>query len=418
MDMKKLIQQMTDLEGSQAKNTQLNEETQVAISGNSGEEIANMITSLQGKAGIGSEEISSDSSMPMRQDMERLRGIMSAPEVSSSDDLNADNDDEEYISAIDTDNSEDLDEYANEPDEEYSDHHYMTKDLSGGINRRKKSYSDAEDGDNPMAVHEEEADPAVIAKVQELSKINDIDVLKKEVYDLVKNTKMNKAKKMQLMRNTENSRTIKNLIGLLWNTFVLGAEGKHAPGSSWSKRFENTEDEMRESIKDQLYAALSEKKAKPDYIDLDDDGNTEEPMKKAAKDKKSKKKNKVAEAGPARTQQNLMYMELDAINSGKGKKYFLMDYEMPFGVHNPQAFNKQIKEHPIVQKLKDQGYVGPKQIAGWDGDIDTAISQAEETADEYKDLADQRPAQHHDSQRRLQRLKAAKSIIDSGKLIS
>ena len=43
-----------------------------------------------------------------------------------------------------------------------------------------------------------------------------------------------------------------------------------------------------ESIKDRLYRALSEKKAKPDFLDLDGDGDTKEPMKKALKDKKKK----------------------------------------------------------------------------------------------------------------------------------
>jgi len=41
-----------------------------------------------------------------------------------------------------------------------------------------------------------------------------------------------------------------------------------------------------ESIKTQLWAALNEKKAKPDYLDFDGDGNKKEPMKKALKDKK------------------------------------------------------------------------------------------------------------------------------------
>jgi len=44
------------------------------------------------------------------------------------------------------------DDYANEPDERYDDHETMTHDLSGGLNKRKNSYADAEDGDNPMAV--------------------------------------------------------------------------------------------------------------------------------------------------------------------------------------------------------------------------------------------------------------------------
>ena len=41
----------------------------------------------------------------------------------------------------------------------------------------------------------------------------------------------------------------------------------------------------KESIKARLLQALSEKKAKPDYIDIDGDGDKKEPMKKAAKEK-------------------------------------------------------------------------------------------------------------------------------------
>jgi hypothetical protein len=83
--------------------------------------------------------------------------------------------------------------FANEPDEEYRDHKFMTKDLSGGINRQKKMFKRSQPGDNAMAV---------------------------------------------------------------------------------------------ESIKDRLYKALNEKKAKPDFLDMDKDGNKKEPMKKAIADKK------------------------------------------------------------------------------------------------------------------------------------
>ena len=44
-----------------------------------------------------------------------------------------------------------------------------------------------------------------------------------------------------------------------------------------------------EAIKAQLMAALAEKKAKPDFLDMDKDGNKKEPMKKAIADKKAKK---------------------------------------------------------------------------------------------------------------------------------
>jgi peptidoglycan hydrolase-like protein with peptidoglycan-binding domain len=43
-------------------------------------------------------------------------------------------------------------EWDNSPDESYADTQTMTKDLSGGLNREKKSYKATQDGDNPMAV--------------------------------------------------------------------------------------------------------------------------------------------------------------------------------------------------------------------------------------------------------------------------
>jgi hypothetical protein len=51
-----------------------------------------------------------------------------------------------------------------------------------------------------------------------------------------------------------------------------------------------TNDPALENIKADLYAALSEKKAKPDFLDVDKDGDKKEPMKKAIKDKGSKPK--------------------------------------------------------------------------------------------------------------------------------
>lgn len=52
-------------------------------------------------------------------------------------------------------------EYSNSPDEKYQDMEYMLNVVSGGLNREKKSYDNAEDGDNPMAVVKEEEDIAV-----------------------------------------------------------------------------------------------------------------------------------------------------------------------------------------------------------------------------------------------------------------
>lgn len=43
-------------------------------------------------------------------------------------------------------------DWDNSPDESYADTQTMTKDLSGGLNREKKAYAAAQDGDNAMAV--------------------------------------------------------------------------------------------------------------------------------------------------------------------------------------------------------------------------------------------------------------------------
>ena len=45
-----------------------------------------------------------------------------------------------------------------------------------------------------------------------------------------------------------------------------------------------TNTRLMEIIKEEYQRVLSEKEAKPDFLDLDKDGDTEEPMKKAAED--------------------------------------------------------------------------------------------------------------------------------------
>jgi hypothetical protein len=208
-----MIQRMIELDGTEKQKQQLDEmaSMNVSFSGDTAEEVASM-AKLIGNAGMSEPAPQSAETMPMRQDMERLKGIMGGAEeaVEESDEecaccgevhYGASHEDGPHECECcgethDTGHSEEMEGYDNEPEEEYQDTEYMTKDLSGGLNRRKKSYADAEDGDNPMAV---------------------------------------------------------------------------------------------ESVKDRLYAKLAEKKAKPDFLDVDKDGDKKEPMKKAVKDKKAKK---------------------------------------------------------------------------------------------------------------------------------
>ena len=83
--------------------------------------------------------------LPMRQDMDRLRAIVGEPEMEA---------DAAYSEVVADD--EDLEEWDNEPEPEYQDHKYMTKDLAGGLNREKRAYRAAQDGDNAMAVEDED----------------------------------------------------------------------------------------------------------------------------------------------------------------------------------------------------------------------------------------------------------------------
>jgi hypothetical protein len=59
---------------------------------------------------------------------------------------------EEAPCGMDEEETDVEEEYENEPEVEYSDHHTMTKDLSGGINRQKKMHKPAAGGDNPIAI--------------------------------------------------------------------------------------------------------------------------------------------------------------------------------------------------------------------------------------------------------------------------
>jgi hypothetical protein len=62
-----------------------------------------------------------------------------------------------------------VEEWDNEPDEEYQDTKYMTKDLSGGLNRQKKSYPKVAGGDNPMAL-EDKIKEELSARLAEIMK--------------------------------------------------------------------------------------------------------------------------------------------------------------------------------------------------------------------------------------------------------
>lgn len=67
-------------------------------------------------------------------------------------------------------------------------------------------------------------------------------------------------------------------------------------------------DPALESIKESLWKALKEKKSKPDFLDMDKDGDKKEPMKKAIKDKKAKKVGEAKEEDKMPSKAHVMKM--------------------------------------------------------------------------------------------------------------
>ena len=77
-----------------------------------------------------------------------------------------------------------------------------------------------------------------------------------------------------------------------------------------------------ESIKATLMKALNEKKAKPDFLDMDKDGDKKEPMKKAIKDKKAKKVGEAKEEAKMPSKAEIMKCCKDGMSAAEiCKKY-------------------------------------------------------------------------------------------------
>lgn len=351
------------------------------------EHVADLMRLMQ-QAGLEKSGPVAPEQMPIRADMERLRDKMNGLEAPVAD------------GSISSDiRNSGIEEWENEPDEEYGDHLEMIKRLSGGINGEKTMHKPASQGDNAMAV---EASPKA-ADGDEGSFYDDESGLHIEwqIYD--------GEIEVTAYDDQENEVELDPRQAQIYVSQVQD-EFRDAQDEYGDYEMRRRNDETVLSVKSRLLKALSEKKAKPDFLDVDKDGDTKEPFKKALADKKSKKKDKIKESADGGTTALLM-MEYQAINSGKGKKYFIVNHT------GNESFKLFLRNHPLINKLRDEGYVGPRQIAGWRGDIDDAIAQASGEADSYKDKAKEFPTQYYGNLEKVKQLELAKKIIASGKLI-
>jgi len=176
MNMKKLLESMDNIEleggmpmvppmAPQSQEDKGNPVTMnVSMNASGKDNVADLIDMMK-NAGLKDAEPVGPAMMPMRRDMERLRDIVDEPK--DMDDLKPGMQDEpcddcgkQHVGAsscmddVEADD-EAVAEYDNEPDEEYKS---IDDVINSGddLHRTKKAYPAAQDGDNAMAVEDEE----------------------------------------------------------------------------------------------------------------------------------------------------------------------------------------------------------------------------------------------------------------------
>ena len=133
------IDESTDPTPAEVKRIDEGASMNISMSGDSASEVASLLKIMQGGGAPDAKPVDMDMINPP---MSKLKAIVGPkPPMDMKKDLMGDEESKE--------------EWDNSPDEDYKDQHYMTKDLSGGINREKNQYKAANRGDNAMAMEDE-----------------------------------------------------------------------------------------------------------------------------------------------------------------------------------------------------------------------------------------------------------------------
>jgi hypothetical protein len=275
MDMKNLIQQMTDIENS--KKEQINEAASITISAETGAEISDMIASMQGNAGMQSKPVPADMPMPMRHDIEKFRGAMDDdPNIPGRDDVEGDKDLQAGLIGA----------------------------LAGGA---LGSAAGAATGATGAIAAKGAAAGAKVGSG--IAGAMGKGMLGKAAGGAM-GSKVGSAVGSALP-GAAGAAIGDKMTGDTDESYANEPDAQYGDTSDAipdgndlnrkKKSYAATQDGDNpmavENIKATLMAALQEKKAKPDYIDLDGDGDKKEPMKKAANDKKSKGIKAMIDAG-------------------------------------------------------------------------------------------------------------------------
>ncbi len=287
MDIKKILQHIDGVEKTKKPLTEAT--MNIAFNADSADEVGAMLDRLRGISSPATSAPTPSMSSDIQKFKSAVDGIegpqlpalANAPDVSisgidavtgSGDDLHKSKNPAD-IRVKDASIAQDITDWSNEPDEAVSDHNTMIKDLSGGLNGEKKMYKPAAKGDNPMQTEKWKApqEGEFYDDDAELSirwQMND-DGFDIEAYDA--NENLVRLSPMQLQSYEQKIQS------------ELQDQSDEYGDYEFHRRMET------ESIKSRLLKALTEKMSKPDFLDMDKDGNKKEPMKKALKDRKKKK---------------------------------------------------------------------------------------------------------------------------------
>jgi len=136
--------------------------------------------------------------------------------------------------------------------------------------------------------------------------------------------------------------------------------------------------ELNKKLINLMESSMSEA-AKPDYIDLDKDGDKKEPMKKAAKDKEAKKESKTDE-GLETLKSSLRDKMEEVMEAGR--------YAAPASKgQNPDATTSSMpaKSAPTLGPEQTNGYRG--KLVGEEEEVDEEVlDEAEEELDEMAEM--------------------------------
>ena len=284
----------------------------VSMNASGKEHVADLLDMMK-NAGLGDAAPAADAMMSPRMDMERLSGIMGSPEHDHDDD-----DKMKLPSLGDLDGGED-EAYANEVADPMDD---AETALAADIEDPMDDEDEEEDLAADMGMDDEEVETEDMSGEGSYTikvKGKDMDS-QNELARIASLSGVAAPQEMETEADdggfsdatTEPNAKYGDMSDAIPDGNDLNRKKKSYPATA-----DGDNPMAVETIKAALYAALTEKKAKPDFLDVDKDGDKKEPMKKALKDKGGKpKKGKV----PPQFQKEEMTAEgRGKVMAGKGR---------------------------------------------------------------------------------------------------